>query len=117
MATSPHSKLLLAFAARRSEPLEQQHLEGQLCRVLVCQGRLMLRRAVLTATSRLLEYGGLVVNFGCLAAAVFGGAWSGPGSSAGDIASKVSIASFYLLTLIYNFSQVRVVVQRVCCAA
>lgn len=68
----------------------------------------MLRRAVLTATSRLLEYGGLVVNFGCLAAAVFGGAWSGPGSSAGDIASKVSIASFYLLTLIYNFSQVRV---------
>lgn len=67
----------------------------------------MLRRAVLTATSRLLEYGGLVVNFGCLAAAVFSGAWSGPGQSAGDIASKVSIASFYLLTLIYNFSQVR----------
>jgi hypothetical protein len=66
----------------------------------------MLRHAVLTATSRLLDYGGLVVNFGCLAAAVFGGAWSGPGQSAGDIASKVSIASFYLLTLIYNFSQV-----------
>jgi hypothetical protein len=90
----------------RSEPLEQVHLETQLSRVLICQGRLMLRRAVVTATSRLLDYGGLVVNFGCLAAAVFGGAWSGPGQSAGDLASKVSIASFYLLTLVYNFSQV-----------
>ena len=74
--------------------------------MLICQGWLMLRRAVVTATSRLLDYGGLVVNFGCLAAAVFGGAWSGPGQSAGDLASKVSIASFYLLTLVYNFSQV-----------
>jgi hypothetical protein len=67
----------------------------------------MLRRAVVTATSRLLEYGGLVVNFGCLAVAVFSGVWSGQGQSAGDIASQVSVASFYLLTLIYNFSQVR----------
>lgn len=90
--------------------MEQQHLEGQLSRVLICQGRLMLRHAVLTATSRLLEYGGLVVNFGCLAAAVFSGAWSGAGQSAGDIASKVSVASFYLLTLIYNFSQARLLV-------
>ena len=64
---------------------------------------------MLTATSRLLEYGGLVVNFGCLAVAVFSGAWSGAGQSAGDIASKVSVASFYLLTLIYNFTQVGVV--------
>lgn len=86
--------------------MEQQFLEGQLSGVLVCQGRLMLRRAVLAATSRLLEYGGLVVNFGCLATAVFSGAWSGQGQSAGDIASKVSVASFYLLTLIYNFTQV-----------
>jgi hypothetical protein len=75
--------------------------------VLACQGRLLLRRAVLTASSRLLEYGGLLVNFGCLAAAVFSGAWAAEGQSAGDLASRVSMASFYLLTLIYNFTQVR----------
>lgn len=78
----------------------------QLSVVLACQGRLLLRRAVLTSVTKVLEYGGLIVNFGCLAAAVFGGAWASERATAGGIAAKVSVASFYLLTLIYSFTQV-----------
>lgn len=87
--------------------MEQRHLERSLSHVLACQGRLLLRRAALTAATKLLEYGGLVVNFGCLAAAVFGGGWEADRASPGGLAAKVSVASFYLLTLIYSFTQVR----------
>lgn len=85
--------------------MEQQQLELQLSQVLVCQGRLVLRRALLTGATKLLEYGGLVVNFACLSVAVFSGAWQADRATAGGIAAKVSMASFYLLTLIYSFTQ------------
>ncbi|WIA08269.1 hypothetical protein OEZ85_007712 [Tetradesmus obliquus] len=97
------------IALYRSAPVEQRHLEGSLSHVLACQARLLLRRAALTAATKLLEYGGLVVNFGCLAAAVFGGGWEADRASPGGLAAKVSVASFYLLTLIYSFTQ-----QQVC---
>lgn len=87
-------------------PLEHQHLTQQLALVLACQGRLLLRRAVLTSVTKVLEYGGLIVNFGCLAAAVFSGVWDSERADPGGIAAKVSVASFYLLTLIYSFTQV-----------
>eukprot|EP00775_Hariotina_reticulata_P011726 gene11726-11870_t len=60
-------------------------------------------------STKCLEYGGLVVNFVCLAAAVFGGTWQqdeqGSPGSAGGMAARVSMASFYLLTLINSFTQ------------
>jgi hypothetical protein len=87
--------------------VEQQQLELSLSKVLACQGKLLLRRAALTAATKLLEYGGLVVNFGCLAYAVFSGAWEADRATPGGMAAKVSVASFYLLTLIYSFTQVR----------
>jgi hypothetical protein len=93
----------------RSAAEEQQQLEQQLCPVLTWQGRLVLRSAALKASTKLLEYGGLVVNFVCLAAAVFGGTWQqggGSSDSAGGMAARVSMASFYLLTLINSFTQV-----------
>jgi hypothetical protein len=90
----------------RSAPVEHSHLELSLSKVLTSQGRLLMRRAALTAATKLLEYGGLVVNFGCLAAAVFGGAWEADRGTPGGMAAKVSVASFYLLTLIYSFTQV-----------
>lgn len=98
--------LLSALLLRRSTPTEQHHLALQFSTVLACQGRLLLRRAILTTATKLLEYGGLIVNFGCLAAVVFSGAWDSERSTAGGIAGKVSVASFYLLTLIYSFTQV-----------
>jgi hypothetical protein len=86
--------------------VEHSHLQLSLSKVLACQGKLLLHRAALTAATKLLEYGGLVVNFGCLAVAVFGGAWEADRATAGGMAAKVSVASFYLLTLIYSFTQV-----------
>jgi hypothetical protein len=95
------------FSECRSALVEQQQLELSLSKVLACQGKLLLRRTALTAATKLLEYGGLVVNFGCLAYAVFSGAWEADRATPGGMAAKVSVASFYLLTLIYSFTQVR----------
>jgi hypothetical protein len=49
-----------------------------------------------------------MLNYACLALAVFGGAWgpAGGGGSAGGRAGQISMASFYLLMLIYSFTQV-----------
>jgi hypothetical protein len=59
-------------------------------------------------TTKLLEYSGLIVNYGCLALAVFGGWWAGAAEQgAGGLAARVSLASFYLLTLVYSYTQVR----------
>ena len=59
-----------------------------------------------------LEYSGAMLNYGCLAAAVFGGAWADAGGSPGGLAGRVSVASFYLLMLVYSFTQVCVVGSR-----
>jgi ABC-type uncharacterized transport system fused permease/ATPase subunit len=103
-------------------------LDGQLRAVLRAEGRLIPARWALAAATRLVDYGGALLNYACIAAAVFGvfagAAFSGGGGgggeqgggkdsgggaeppSAGDVAQRVSVASFYLLTLIYSFTQV-----------
>lgn len=108
-AASPDRCLCARTLVRcRAAHLERRELDGRLASVLACQGRLVLRRAALSVATKLLEYGGLIVNFGCVAAAVFGGAWAGAAGSAGGLAARVSVASFYLLTLINSLTQVRV---------
>jgi hypothetical protein len=75
--------------------------------LLVNQGHLVFRRLLLAAVTKCLEYTGALVNFGCLAVAVFGGAWKDVADKTpGGMAAQVSLGSFYLLTLIYSFTQV-----------
>lgn len=53
---------------------------------------------------------GALLNYSCVGAAVFSGAWAAAGGegSAGDVAARVSLASFYMLMLIYSFTQASV---------
>ena len=68
----------------------------------------MWRHFLLALSTKGLEYGGALLNYACLAAAVFGGAWADAGASPGGLAGRVSLASFYLLMLVYSFTQVGV---------
>jgi ABC-type uncharacterized transport system fused permease/ATPase subunit len=104
-------------------PAELAALDARLAAVLSAEGRLIPARWALAAATRLIDYAGALLNYACVAAAVFGfagaafaasgggdGAGGGdapsPSSSPGDVAQRVSVASFYLLTLIYSFTQV-----------
>jgi len=110
-AADRHQLLLLAVCwclVCRPAPAELQHLQLRLHGVISNQLQLLLRRCCLTMTTKLLEYSGLIVNYGCLALAVFGGWWAGAAEQGpGGVAARVSLASFYLLTLVYSYTQVR----------
>lgn len=96
-------------------PAELAALDARLAAVLSAEGRLIPARWALAAATRLIDYAGALLNYACVAAAVFGfagAAFSGGGdgggddassssssSSPGDVAQRVSVASFYLLTL------------------
>lgn len=97
-----------AASSCRSSATELKHLSHQLQHVLHNQGLLIIRHLALSATTKCLEYGGVVVNFGCVAVAVFSGLWDHTRATPGGLAAQISIGSFYLLTLIYSFTQVRV---------
>ncbi len=86
--------------------MEHAHLDGQLRRLLATQRALILRRFALSLATKALDYTGALLNYACLAAAVFSGAWQQERASPGGIAQKVSVGSFYLLTLIYSFTQI-----------
>jgi hypothetical protein len=92
---------------QRAGGAELAQLDSKLSAALDNQRRLVLRHFVLSLVTKALEYGGAMLNYGCLALAVFGGAWDGDGS-AGGRAGRISVASFYLLMLIYSFTQVGV---------
>lgn len=91
--------------ARRAGGAELSQLDSKLAAALDNQRRLVLRHFVLSLVTKALEYGGAMLNYACLALAVFGGAWDGDGSPGGR-AGRISVASFYLLMLIYSFTQV-----------
>jgi hypothetical protein len=95
----------------RSSQLEEAQLCATLGVVLAAQARLVLARTALFLSSRFIDYGGLLVNYCCIAAAVYGaGGWqqqAGGSSGGGALASRVAVASFYLLTLINSLTQAR----------
>lgn len=86
------------------------HLDANLAATLANQRRLIWRHMTLSLITKALEYGGSMINYLCLGLAVFGGAWGDEGGSAGARAGRISVASFYLLMLIYSFTQVRQIV-------
>jgi ABC-type multidrug transport system fused ATPase/permease subunit len=67
------------------------------------------RRAAVGAATAVLDYSGALVNYGCIAAAVFGplggAAWRDGDGGAG-VADRVARASFYLLSLINALTSV-----------
>jgi hypothetical protein len=94
------------IALCRGQQAELQHLQQQLDVALRNQGKLVLRRTALAAVTKFLDYVGCLVNYACIALAVFAGQWASAADTPGGIAAKVSVSSFYLLTLVYSFTQV-----------
>ena len=99
--------LCLSISCCSPAPAESAAMSSTISSLLVNQGQLVFKRLLLAALTKTLEYTGALVNFGCLAVAVFGGAWKDVADKTpGGMAAQVSLGSFYLLTLIYSFTQV-----------
>ena len=108
-------------AFSRGGAAERRALDARFEAAYGVQRALVWRRLALRLLTGALDYGGALLNYCCLAAAVFGGAWDadggdgggggsggggGGGSSAGGRAARVSVASFYLLMLVNALTQV-----------
>ena len=79
--------------------------------VLGVQGAVVWRRTAVMAITRLVDYGGALMNYVVIAAAVFWGGAGGSGdasadSEGGDRAAFVSNASFFTLTFIYTLTEI-----------
>lgn len=81
-------------------------LPSNLHSVLINRAQIVLFDTLLTFTMRGLDYSGTLLNYGLIAVAVFVTGFGSPdGTSSGEKAALVSKASFYLLTLVWSFSQ------------
>lgn len=86
-------------------------LDRALKGVLRAQGAVVLRRTAVMAVTRLLDYGGALINYLAIALAIFWGGAGGSGDASagtegGDRAAFVSNASFFTLTFIYTLTEV-----------
>ena len=80
-------------------------LNTSLSNVLGNQARVVLWRWVLHAVATTLDYAGSLLNYCCIAYALLG-VVSNTSGDGGQRASKVSVASFATLTLIYTFTEI-----------
>lgn len=81
-------------------------LSSNLGSVLINRAQIVLFDTLLTLIMRGLDYSGSLLNYGLIAVAVFITGFGSPeGSSSGTKAALVSKGSFYMLTLVYSFSQ------------
>ena len=86
---------------------EAREVGGRLIEVLGVQGVVVGWRAGVMGVTRLVDYGGALVNYLVVALAVFWGGKGGDGSGdSGDRAAFVSNASFFTLTLVYTLTEV-----------
>lgn len=104
-----------SIALMRAEAFEQREGVRRLGSVLVNLTSLVARRWALALLTKYLEYAGAIINYVIIAIPVFSGAWSsGAGaSSGGEVAMKISQASFVTLSLVYGFTQLLDLASRV----
>ena len=99
----------IGLQAERSA--EEWVLDRSLERVLGAQGAVVWRRTAVMGVTRLVDYGGALMNYVAIALAVFWGGTGGSGDApagpeGGDRAAFVSNASFFTLTFIYTLTEV-----------
>jgi ABC-type uncharacterized transport system fused permease/ATPase subunit len=95
-----------------SRVAEARAVGGRLEAVLGVQGVVVVWRAAVMGVTRVVDYGGAMVNYAVVAMAIF---WGGRGvdsgdsqdsQDSGDRAAFVSNASFFTLTLVYTLTEV-----------
>lgn len=91
------------IAAYRGSSAELACLNGALGAVVRNQKSLIGWRSAVNATTKATDYFGALLNYGLVAAVVFSGAAGA--ASPGDLAQFVSNASFASLSLIYSFTE------------
>eukprot|EP01025_Chloroclados_australasicus_P028012 TRINITY_DN2771_c0_g4_i1.p1 TRINITY_DN2771_c0_g4~~TRINITY_DN2771_c0_g4_i1.p1 ORF type:complete len:820 (+),score=47.07 TRINITY_DN2771_c0_g4_i1:97-2556(+) len=82
---------------------ELSNINMELNNAIINQRKIVMWSWLLGAITKTLDYTGATLNYVCLALVVFGAVWSGLDSA--ELASKISNASFYTLTLIYTFTR------------
>ena len=91
------------IAAYRGSKAERACLNFALDAAVQNQKALVGWRSAVNATTKATDYSGALLNYGLVAAAVFSGAAGA--ASGGDLAQFVSNASFASLSLIYSFTE------------
>ncbi|KAK9816885.1 hypothetical protein WJX72_006703 [[Myrmecia] bisecta] len=81
----------------------QAYLDATLAAALANQARLVVWHWLLSLSTYGIEYSGALLNYICIAIPVFAGAWAS--RDKGELAQRVSNASFASLMLIYSFTQ------------
>jgi len=92
-----------------SRVAEARAVGGRLEAVLGVQGVVVVWRAAVMGVTRVVDYGGAMVNYAVVAMAIFWGGRgvdSGDSQDSGDRAAFVSNASFFTLTLVYTLTEV-----------
>ncbi|GMH33772.1 hypothetical protein BSKO_01606 [Bryopsis sp. KO-2023] len=93
-------------AAFQGEETELLNLQKKLKTVLTYQRKVVMRRWLLGFAVTLLDYWGVLLTYLCVGSIIFTGGFSDEKTS-GDVAKRISNTSFFLMTLIYSFSQVQ----------